>query len=147
MAKSNDLKKWDILPGLYIQTRKDKFDSELVESGPHPLKLSDGNYLFLYNSARCCVPSIKPNWNIQYNVGYLILDGKDPTKILERSETPIYSPELAWEVGVGPYLGLTPNVVFVEGWERYKNQNNTFVAYYGAADSVMGAFKISVTKS
>jgi len=35
-----------------IEVRSDHFDSVLVESGPPPLKLSDGNYLFIYNSAR-----------------------------------------------------------------------------------------------
>jgi predicted GH43/DUF377 family glycosyl hydrolase len=50
------------------------FDSFLVEAGPMPLQLSDGNYLFLYNSARHGYPSKKPNWDVQYNVGYLILD-------------------------------------------------------------------------
>jgi hypothetical protein len=35
-----------------LNTRSDKFDSVLVESGPEPMRLSDGNYLFLYNSAR-----------------------------------------------------------------------------------------------
>jgi len=34
-----------------IETRSDHFDSVLCESGPPPLKLSDGNYLFIYNSA------------------------------------------------------------------------------------------------
>ena len=89
------------------------FDSLLVEAGPMPLLLSDGNYLFLYNSARHGYPSPKPNWDVQYNVGYLILDGqvyviteittnlfKNPTTIIERSDQPIFSPDLAWEIGI-----------------------------------------------
>ena len=34
-----------------IEPRKGYFDSLLVESGPPPERLSDGNYFFIYNSA------------------------------------------------------------------------------------------------
>jgi hypothetical protein len=40
-----------------------------------PLPLSDGNYLFLYNSARSGYPSNKPGYDLQYNVGWAILNG------------------------------------------------------------------------
>jgi len=131
--------------GPWIQVRSDKWDSLLVEAGPMPLPLSDGNYLFLYNSARTGVPSPKPNWDVQYNVGFVILDKNDPSKILQRSDTPILSPELAWETGLSPSLGLTPNVVFVEGWAPYPNKADTFVIFYGAADSVVGSALLTVT--
>uniref|UniRef100_A0A6B2L8N7 Glycosyl hydrolase family 32 N-terminal domain-containing protein n=1 Tax=Arcella intermedia TaxID=1963864 RepID=A0A6B2L8N7_9EUKA len=144
-ATSTDLLHWDIQPQLLLQTRKNYFDSALVEAGPMPLPLSDGNYLFIYNSARHGFPSIKPGWDLQYNVGWVILDKDDPTKILQRSDEPILSPELGWEKGDAPYLGLTPNVVFLEGWIPLPSQNNTFLAFYGGADSVMGAGIITVT--
>ena len=78
------------------------------------------------------VGSPKPNWDVQYNVGFCILNGTDPTQILQRSNSPILvrfsllrclstpygscvrmgqSPVLDWEV-----YGLTPNVVFAEAW-------------------------------
>eukprot|EP01103_Thecamoeba_quadrilineata_P010783 TRINITY_DN2421_c0_g1_i2.p1 TRINITY_DN2421_c0_g1~~TRINITY_DN2421_c0_g1_i2.p1 ORF type:complete len:334 (-),score=42.42 TRINITY_DN2421_c0_g1_i2:204-1103(-) len=101
-----------------LTPRQNYFDSTLVESGPPPLPLSDGNYIFLYNSARQVnITNPKPGWNLQYNLGYAILDGKDPTKVLARSDNPILSPVLDWETcdtDSSP-LGLTPNVVFVEG--------------------------------
>jgi len=145
MAVSDDLIKWRTLPGIFIQTRKDKFDSELVESGPYPSLLSDGNYLFIYNSARCCYPSDKPDWKLQYNVGWAILDGNDPTKILARSEDPILSPDLDWEIGNAPQLRLTPNVVFLEGWRPIPEKKDSFLVFYGGADSVIGAATIQVT--
>jgi predicted GH43/DUF377 family glycosyl hydrolase len=58
------------------KVRNNSFDSVLVEAGPMPLPLSDGNYLFIYNSARKGYPSKKPNWDMQYNVGWAVLDGK-----------------------------------------------------------------------
>jgi predicted GH43/DUF377 family glycosyl hydrolase len=82
MATSTDLKTFTNLPGNFLEIRSDHFDSYLVESGPPPLKLSDGNYLFFYNSARDVGPSEKPGYDLEYNVGFLILDGADPTKIL-----------------------------------------------------------------
>jgi len=80
IANSTDLLTWSIQPNLLIQKRSDHFDSLLVEAGPMPLPLSDGNYLFIYNSARHGYPSKKPNWDIQYNVGWVILDKMIPLK-------------------------------------------------------------------
>jgi predicted GH43/DUF377 family glycosyl hydrolase len=144
IAISDDLFHWKLLPGLFIEVRNDSFDSILVESGPMPLPLSDGNYLFVYNSARKGYPSKKPNWDLQYNVGWVVLDKTDPTKVIARSSEPLISPTLGWEKGDDPWLGLTPNVVFLEGWRPYPSRPNSFIAYYGGADSVMGAAVIDV---
>lgn len=97
-----------------ITPRKGKFDEVLVESGPEPLKLSDGNYLFLYNAAeKTNETSPKPNWNLKYHIGYLILNGKNPLDILYRSEEPLFSPKLDWERCVTKNIrGLTPNGKF-----------------------------------
>jgi predicted GH43/DUF377 family glycosyl hydrolase len=145
IATSTDLLTWTIQPNLLLEKRASYFDSTLVEAGPMPLPLSDGNYLFIYNSARPGYPSKKPNWNLQYNVGWVILDKNDPTKILLRSDKPLFSPVLSWEKGDAPQLGLTPNVVFLEGWIAY--QPNKFIVVYGAADSVVGVGIITVTIS
>jgi len=147
LATTYNLLNFTNQPGLFIQTRNDSFDSLLVEAGPMPLPLSDGNYLFLYNSARKGYHSIKPNWDIQYNVGWVILDGDNPSKIIQRSDEPLFSPELGWETGTGNYLGLTPNVVFVEGWAPHPFKMDHFVIFYGAADSVVGCAVVSVSKS
>jgi len=145
IATSPDLINWTIQPGLLIEKRAASFDSALVEAGPMPLQLSDGNYLFIYNSARHGYPSVKPGWDVQYNVGWVILDQNDPTKVLQRSDEPLFSPVLDWEIGTAPQLGLTPNVVFLEGWIPYTE--NQFIVAYGAADSVTGIGLITVTIS
>ena len=52
IAQSNDPMVWPVDGGeIFIETREDKFDSKLVESGPPPLPLSNGDYIFFYNSA------------------------------------------------------------------------------------------------
>jgi len=137
--------KWTIQSNLLIEKRSDHFDSALVEAGPMPLPLSDGNYLFIYNSARSGYPSKKPFYDMQYNVGWVILDRNDPTKIIQRSEQPLLTPTLSWETGTAPDLGLTPNVVFLEGWIPYLE--NQFIVVYGAADSVTGVGLVTVTIS
>jgi beta-1,2-mannobiose phosphorylase / 1,2-beta-oligomannan phosphorylase len=84
---------------------------------------------------------------LKYNVGYCILDGHNPTMILERSDQPIFSPELDWEKGNNPgahELGLTPNVVFIEGWAALEGKKDAFIFFYGAADSVVGAALLEV---
>eukprot|EP00357_Protocruzia_adherens_P028639 CAMPEP_0114986080 /NCGR_PEP_ID=MMETSP0216-20121206/8234_1 /TAXON_ID=223996 /ORGANISM="Protocruzia adherens, Strain Boccale" /LENGTH=362 /DNA_ID=CAMNT_0002348489 /DNA_START=126 /DNA_END=1214 /DNA_ORIENTATION=+ len=142
-AASEDLTSFHNLH-TFISVRENHFDSSLVESGPPPLRLSDGNYLFIYNSARPH-PSAKPGYAKQYNPGWVIIDGTDPTKILQRAEIPLMSPVENWETGKSPELDLTPNVVFIEAAKALGD--DTFLVFYGAADSVVGVAKITVTKS
>jgi|SaaInlStandDraft_5_1057022.scaffolds.fasta_scaffold48511_1 predicted GH43/DUF377 family glycosyl hydrolase len=140
LATSMNLRNFtNLIHGFLTPRQSPHFDTSLVEAGPMPLRLSNGHYLFLYNSARSGYPSPKPGYNLQYNVGFLILNGDDPTIIEQRSDTPILSPELPWEVE-----GLTPNVVFVEGWYPIPGEVDKFMIYYGAADTVIGAAVVSV---
>lgn len=73
----------------------------------------------------------------------MILNGTDPTRIIQRSENPILSPVLAWEKGDPPFLGLTPNVVFLEGAKALGGDR--FLVFYGGADSVIGVGEVTVT--
>jgi predicted GH43/DUF377 family glycosyl hydrolase len=139
-ATTTDLMNYTVQPGIWLAPRKDSFDASLVEGGPPPMKLSTGDYLMLYNSCKD-----NSNGICVYNIGFLILNGSAPEQQLFRSPAPILSPELEWEIGTKPYLGLTPYVVFTEGMRTYGNQPDTFMFYYGAADSVIGAAIISLT--
>jgi predicted GH43/DUF377 family glycosyl hydrolase len=150
VAQTKDLIHYTYNASVWLPVRPNFFDSVLVEAGPMPLPLSDGNFFFLYNSGRRGYPSPKPAWDIQYNVGWVILDKDDPTVILQRSAVPLISPTLDWEKGTsGKVLGLTPNVVFVEGWQRYPGDpsRDRFLAYAGGADSVVGVIEINVHPS
>ena len=126
LATANDLLHYNYTKISFIEIRSDYFDSELVEPGPEPRRMSDGNYLFLYNSGkRLPLPSnhFKPNWDREYNLGWVIMDGNDSAKILARSAEPILSPELDWErcdfrSGKWAKRGLKPQVVFAEGWKQ-----------------------------
>ncbi len=79
----------------------------------------------------------------------MILDGRNPLKIISRSDVPLLSPDQWWEAGGGdPLENLTPNVVFVEGWQRYPHSIslNHFVLYLGGADSVVGVAEVRVER-
>jgi predicted GH43/DUF377 family glycosyl hydrolase len=51
VTKSNNISSWPTIGDIFLSPRPNSFDSKLVESGPPPLLLSNGNYLFIYNSA------------------------------------------------------------------------------------------------
>jgi predicted GH43/DUF377 family glycosyl hydrolase len=137
---SSDLLTYTVLEDfLLIEKRPNMFDSYLVESGPPPMKLDDGNWLFIYNAAQNLqgVPN-----HLFYSPGYVILNGTNPLDVLQRSDTPLVMPMHWWETE-----GLTPFVIFLEAL-RYTNESETrneFMAYYGAADTSIGALKISVS--
>ena len=118
---------------------------------PHfsPPRLSTGDYLFVYNSARAGYPSPKPGYNLQYNPGYVIISGDDPETVLVRSNEPLMTPTLSWEVGnnTAPPRSLTPNVIFVEARFPVAGRHDSFVFYYGAADTDIGAAVVNVTHS
>ena len=148
IAETTDLFQYRLTDKYLLQIRSNSFDSALVEAGPEPLKLSDNNYLFLYNSARQTnIPNPKPNWVLEYNLGWTILDGENPTVVLARSDQPILSPELDWEKcdnssNEWADRGLTPLVVFVEGWK--KTGENTFLIWYQGCDTTMGLAELKV---
>ena len=125
------------------------FDSELVEAGPEPIKMSDGNYLFLYNSARRTNRSQpKPGWNLEYNLRWAILNDDNPTEVLVRSSEPLFSPELSWEKcdyssNEWAQRGLTPFVVFVEGWKKI--DQNRFYVWYQGCDTTTGVAELKVS--
>jgi predicted GH43/DUF377 family glycosyl hydrolase len=136
---------WTLQNGLFLKVRANSFDTDLVEAGPEPMLLASGNYFFVYNSAQRGHKSVKPGYDFQYNCGWAILNGSDPSQVLLRGDNPLLSPKLAWELGTPPSLDLTPNVVFCEGIEQVGT--NRFWIYYGAADSVIGVAEVNVIES
>lgn len=143
VTTSDDLTDWKSDIGtVMLSTREGSWDSQLVESGPPPLLLSTGDYLFLYNSAISGWPNEPAT---SYNVGYVILSKDDPTVVLQRSEQPILSPDFAYEQGVAPYTCNMPNVVFLEAAAPVRCPvtgavvPDTFTVYFGAADNTIGS--------
>ena len=144
-----------------ITTRPRMFDSELVESGPPPLRLPTGDWFFIYNSAQRL--NGVPN-RLFYNPGYVILNGSNPMQVLQRSAHPLMMPTYEYQTS-----GLTPYVVFVEGMlassppsqqqphrvrraelsaaasAGAESGSVSFDIYYGAADSAVGHAVVTVS--
>lgn len=127
IANSDDLLHWtDVLDHPVLASRPKMFDSQVVEPGPAPLITSDGIFL-IYNGA---------DDNNVYRTGWVRFDKKDPTKVIARSEKPIFEPVHDWEK-----VGQVPNVVFVEGMVP---DGNRWLFYYGGADKYVGVASATV---
>jgi predicted GH43/DUF377 family glycosyl hydrolase len=121
VAYSEDLLHWtEALDHPVMASRPGSFDSQVVEPGPPPIITKRGIFL-IYNGA---------DDKQVYSTGWVLFDKNDPTKIVARSETPVFAPEKEWEK-----VGQVPNVVFVEGMVR---DGNRWLFYYGAADKHIG---------
>lgn len=150
-ATSDDGIKWtgDQTPFLFPRDGN-YFDNTFVEMGPSPIKTEKG-WLVLYhgiNDKHC------------YRIGFLLLDIKNPRKIIFRSDTPIFEPtkdyEMSGFVDVLPggltaiqkmtenelknFLdkninkGTMPKVIFCCGATIVNKELRIF---YGASDSVI----------
>jgi predicted GH43/DUF377 family glycosyl hydrolase len=129
----------------FITSRPDFFDNNLVEAGPPPLPLADGNLIFFHNSDNSTHP---PDGDfVAYNPGWVILNGTDPTQILQRSAVPLLSPVFGWEQGVAPFLCNVHDVVFLEAARAVLGQPDTFDVFFGGSDTVVGTARIKVTGS
>jgi predicted GH43/DUF377 family glycosyl hydrolase len=106
------------------------WDSWFRGVGPAPMRIKEG-WLVLYHAMDHKNPD-------RYKMGALILDGKDPTKILYRSSHPILEPEAHYE-----NEGHKWGVVYSCG--AIIKDGRLFV-YYGGADTVVCVASISVTE-
>ena len=84
-----------------------------LEAGAHMVRLSSGDWLHFYAAA---TPGWVPRGN--YTAGFLVLDGQDPTRILQRSGPHLLVPTFDFETLCGGaagcrYRGERKNVIFV----------------------------------
>ena len=122
VASSDDLLHWtSALSHPVISPRPKCFDSKVTEPGPPPV-MTPGGILLVYNGA---------DDNLVYSTGWLLFDKTDPTKVIARSDKPVFRPVEIWEK-----IGQVPNVVFVEGLVR---RGKRWLFYYGGADKNIGA--------
>jgi hypothetical protein len=141
----------------FLTYAKPYFDSANIEPGNPPLRLSTGDFLFLYNGATNGHPSVKPDWDLRFCIGYAILDQVNPRIVVHRSEDALLCPELDWEIANSTDY-LTPNRVFINGLIRdprgcpsdveaiigvdYVSNAECFFGVYTGGDSAVGAVRI-----
>ena len=105
------------------------WDSRKVGVGAPPIKTKAGWVLFYHGIS---------DEDGVYRVGAILLDIKDPTKIIARSDRPIFEPETDYEK-----KGQISNVVFPCGAVLI---DETFYVYYGGGDGVVGVATIKSMK-
>jgi predicted GH43/DUF377 family glycosyl hydrolase len=121
ISYSTDLLHWtEATETPVLPRRPGRFDSRVVEPGPPPI-LTETGIVLIYNGA---------DDKLVYRTGVAVFDRLDPSKLLSRTDEPIFAPEKEWEKA-----GQVPNVVFVEGMAR---RGNRWLFYYGGADKYVG---------
>ncbi|MBI4235452.1 hypothetical protein HY604_04080 [Candidatus Peregrinibacteria bacterium] len=112
----------------WIAPRKWWWDSKKVGAAAPPVKTKDG-WVMLYHGV---------SEDRIYRVGALLLDLKNPMKVIGRTDNPIFEPETVYEKE-----GEIPNVVFPCG--NVLIGDKLFV-YYGGADKVVGVATVEMSK-
>ena len=108
-----------------------EFDSHLTEPGPPALYTEDG-ILLLYNGKNLSGEGATTKYpEGTYCGGQVLFDKNDPTKMIERLDTPFICPSLPHETS-GQYKAGT---TFIEGLVYFKDK---WFLYYGTADSMVG---------
>lgn len=104
-----------------ISPRPGFWDSRKVGAGAPPIKTKEG-WLLIYQA-------VGEQDSGRYKIGAMLLDLKDPTKVLYRSNEPVLSPE-EWYENSGFKYGVVYPCGAVE-------KDGTLFVYYGGADSVV----------
>ncbi len=123
ISSSPDLIHWGN-PMCLARTRAGKFDSARIGAGAPPIITKNG-FLEIYHGA---------DKKHRYCLGALLLDRRNPRKVIARSDRPIMQP-------ITPYerKGFFGNVVFTDG---LIDRDNQLMIYYGASDSMICLAKI-----
>lgn len=110
----------------WLGPRRGWWDSKKVGAVAPPVKTKDG-WVMLYHGV---------SDDGVYRVGAVLLDLKNPVKIIGRTDNPILEPETNYEKS-----GQVSNVVFPCGNVL---EGNTLFVYYGGADQVVGVATIKI---
>ena len=127
LSRSPDGRHWGQHKCL-AKTRKGMWDSQRIGAGCAPIKTPQG-WLEIYHGA---------DENSRYALGALLLDLKDPSRVISRSDEPLMVPTAPYEL-----TGFFGKVVFTNG-HVVEPDGETVRLYYGAADEVVCGAKLSI---
>ncbi|PIZ63346.1 hypothetical protein COY16_02200 [Candidatus Roizmanbacteria bacterium CG_4_10_14_0_2_um_filter_39_13] len=102
-----------------IKVRPNKWDSRKIGAGAPPIKTEHGWLLIYYG--------VDDRDDSKYLIGAMLLDLKDPTKVLYRSDDPIMRPDEVYENN-----GFKPGIIYPCGAAVIAEN---LMIYYGGADS------------
>jgi beta-1,4-mannooligosaccharide/beta-1,4-mannosyl-N-acetylglucosamine phosphorylase len=131
-STSDDLVDWK--PERAVMAGRWHYWDERIGSGPPPFKTRQG-WLHLYHGIATHFASVSI-----YQVGVVLLDLADPSRLVARSWNNILEPREPYEM-----VGQVPNVVFPGGMivertdaEGFALPESPVYVYYGAADTCVG---------
>ena len=113
---SDDMLEWGE-PTLLYKVGGERWESERIGAGCPPLKTDEG-WLLLYHGV-----SLEDH---KYRIGFMLLDGNDPMKILAKTKDFVMEPEFEYESSE-----MYPGCVFPTGWV---NKDGVLYIYYGCGD-------------
>jgi predicted GH43/DUF377 family glycosyl hydrolase len=128
LFRSPDLIHWGEASPVLLP-RPESWDSVRVGPCTAPVKTSRG-WIFFYFGV---------DSEDSYQVGAVLLDGLDPSRVIARSDMPILSPVLEWE-----RMGRRADTVFPCGAELL-TETDSIRLYYGAADTSIGAADLNMS--
>lgn len=134
VATSEDLIHWTPIENAQgellhvMDTRDGFFDSDLTECGPPAILTSRGILLFYNGKNRGDSRRDTRFTANSYCAGQALFSSKDPTRLIDRLDTPFFVPEVDFEKS-GQYPAGT---VFIEGLVPFQGK---WYLYYGCADS------------
>ena len=113
-----------------LEERDEEWHYMVRGPGAPPIKTEKGWLLFYHGHTR--------GQYGKYKIGAMLLDLKDPTKILYKSSNPVLIPDRGYEIS-----GFKPGVVYCCGATVL---NETLFIYYGAGDHVLCVAKQNLNK-
>ena len=146
LAESADGLAWTVVNRTWMLKRDGCWDSFGIAAGPQPERLSSGDWLLLYNIDTGFPYKTNPLGRCA--VGWAVLDGADPTRVVARAASVLLVPELPYETCTASGQGATcqqPMVVFATGLRPLGGDE--FLVVYGGADTVVGVARIFVNVS
>ena len=125
LARSPDLVHWGD-HRCVVRPRRGTWDEAKVGAGAPPVRISEG-WLEIYHGA---------DRDDRYCLGAVLLDARNPSRVLARSRDPIVAPLAEYE-----RQGFYRNVVFATGAFV---DGDRLTLYYGAADEHVCAAEVSI---
>ena len=116
--------------GARTKGRGGHWDNWVRGVGPAPIKTNKGWLVFYHATDR-------EKYSHEYQVGAMLLDTNDPTKVIARAPAPVLSPDAHYETG-----GSKPGVVYATG---ATTDGDTLTLYYGASDNFVCAATTSLS--
>jgi len=134
--------------GMWLLPLGSALEEIKLEAGTHMHQLSSGDLITFYAAA---TPGWVPNGN--YTVGFLVLDGQDPTRIKQRSTAHVLVPTFDFETLCNgdpdcKYSGERKNVIFSSSAMPAKGSGTAgpddFRLFFGGGDGNVGTAVVRI---